>query len=155
MFFSIGDDASAPITLGLLRLVQPIEEVPFFYHVNSHAPYHFQRTDDLEVSTPHFKSVFSVYEGYDPLLQSKVRLIKNACNSICQTQAYTELFHEDTGIKFILNEYPEAEYIVYFPDADGDFSVFLLPRDICFALQEYNLPEEHPLHDILAYYEPK
>lgn len=141
------------ITIALVRLTKHIPDHEFFFKLNKQNNFTFSRVDDLILHGTYFNHYFPRFEGYHKSTKTRFTFIANRSSQNKQKKISTELFLYEENIKFLLNNQSEVEYILLSSEQFPDFSVILLPENLVFPVQEYNLSSEEELYQIIQYYE--
>ncbi len=144
-----GDDG----VIALVRLVKKVPDHEFFFHINRVNSFCFERIDDLVVEGIFYTYHFSVFRGYSKESRTCFRFINNKSISSTQNKEVTELFSGEEEVRYLLDAYPDTDYILTSPDKCADFSLILLPENLCFQLQEIPLGFDEKLFHTLQYYE--
>ena len=144
---------SDQITVGLLRLAANLPDYEFFFNLNRLNSFCFERKDDLIIQGDYFTYRFPVYEGYSKTQKVCYRLISNKSSESCQLKEITELFVDEAPVKALIPHFADSDFILFSTELSPDFSVILLPENLTFHLQHYELmPHEEHFH-IIQYYE--
>jgi len=151
--YDLDDIEFEDITIGLVRLAKNIPDHEFFYKVNKSNDFKFSRIKDLAFHGIYYDYYFPRFEGYHRFTKTCFTFISNKSSDSKQKKLQTELFSEEENIKFLLNNQTEVEYILHSPEQFPDFSVILLPENLVFPIQDYNLSSEEELYQIIQYYE--
>ncbi|MBP0613544.1 IPExxxVDY family protein [Chryseobacterium sp. cx-311] len=139
--------------IALVRLVKKIPDHEFFFHINYANSFCFERIDDLVVEGTFYTYHFSVFRGYSKESRTCFRFISNKSIFSIKNRELTELFSGEGEVKYLLEAYPDTDYILTSPDKCADFSLILLPENLCFQLQEIPLGFDERLFHTLQYYE--
>ncbi len=141
------------VMIALVRLVKRIPDHEFFFHINRINSFCFERIDDLVVEGVFYTYHFAAFRGYSRESRTCFRFISNKSVFSVQKKEVTELFAGEEEVKFLLEAYPDSDYILTSPDKCADFSLILLPENLCFQLQEIPLGFDEKLFHTLQYYE--
>ena len=141
------------ITIGLVRLAKNIPEYEFFFKINQNNDFKFSRIKDLVFQGVYYDYYFPRFEAYHNFTKTCFTFTTNQSSESKQKKIQTELFSEEENIKFLLNNQTEVEYILHSSEQFPDFSVILLPENLVFPIQDYNLSSEEELYQIIQYYE--
>lgn len=151
--YDFDDIESDDITIALVRLTKHIPDHEFFFRLNQNNDFNFIRIDDLILHGSYYNHFFARFEGYHKSTKTKFTFISNRSSQSTQNKLPTELFSHEEIIKFLLNNQSEVEYILLSSEQFPDFSVILLPENLVFPVQEFNLSSEEELYQIIQYYE--
>ncbi|MCY0970285.1 IPExxxVDY family protein [Chryseobacterium wangxinyae] len=151
--YDLDDIEFEDITIGLVRLAKNIPDHEFFFKININNDLKFSRIKDLVFNGIYYDYFFPRYEGYHKYTKTCFTFIANKSSESNQKKLQTELFAEEDNIKFLLNNQTEVEYILHSSEQFPDFSVILLPENLVFPIQDYNLSSEEELYQIIQYYE--
>ncbi|MBW7675832.1 IPExxxVDY family protein [Chryseobacterium chendengshani] len=151
--YDLDDIEFEDITIGLVRLAKNIPDHEFFFKINCSNDFKFSRIKDLTFHGIYYDYYFPRFEGYHRFTKTCFTFISNKSSDSKQKKVQTELFSEEENIKFLLNNQAEVEYILHSPEQFPDFSVILLPENLVFPIQDYNLSSEEELYQIIQYYE--
>ncbi len=139
--------------IALVRLVKDIPDYEFFYLLNKHNRFCFERIDDLVLEGSYFTYSFVVFRGY--CRESKVcfHFFGNRSVQSVQKKISDVLFPDEQETSWLMPLHPDADYILFTPDTYADFSVILLPENLCFQRQDLFLSADDSLYQIIQYYE--
>lgn len=151
--YDLDDIEFENITIGLVRLAKNIPDHEFFFKVNVNNDLKFSRIKDLVFNGIYYDYFFPRYEAYHKYTKTCFTFISNKSSESNQKKIQTELFSGEDNIKFLLNNQTEVEYILHSSEQFPDFSVILLPENLVFPIQDYNLSSEEELYQIIQYYE--
>lgn len=151
--YDLDDIEFEDITIGLVRLAKNIPDHEFFFKINRSNDFKFSRIKDLVFNGIYYDYYFPRFEGYHRFTKTCFTFISNKSSASKQKKLQTELFSEEENIKFLLNNHTEVEYILHSPEQFPDFSVILLPENLVFPIQDYNLSSDEELYQIIQYYE--
>jgi len=151
--YDLDDIEFEDITIGLVRLAKNIPDHEFFFKVNVNNDLKFSRIKDLVFNGIYYDYFFPRYEAYHKYTKTCFTFISNKSSESNQKKLQTELFSGEDNIKFLLNNQTEVEYILHSSEQFPDFSVILLPENLVFPIQDYNLSSEEELYQIIQYYE--
>lgn len=146
IFLDLDDDE--PINIGLLRLIKKIPDYEMFFEMNKINTYKFSRIEDLKVK----KFYFSRYQTYHPETKTIYQIISNKSASV-RIKTSNELFAQAEEIKYLLPKNKDVDFIFYAKDSVSDFSLFLLPENFLFKIQEFYLEPRNELYKLIQYYE--
>ena len=151
--FILDDFEEEDLLLGLIRTVKQLPDHEFFFHVNCINNFYFKKIEDLKYSGEFYDHCFSVYEGYDKVNKTCIKIIGNRSVSSVQKKEITELFIHEEKEKFLITKYKDIDYIIKTSDCIDDFSLILLQNSLAFEIQEYILSSEEELYQTIMYYE--
>ncbi|MCU7615463.1 IPExxxVDY family protein [Chryseobacterium sp. GMJ5] len=151
--YDIDDIECEDITIGLVRLAKHIPDHEFFFRINEKNNLNFSRIEDFVFHGSYFNYYFPRFEAYHKFTKTCFTFISNKSSESSQKKIQTELFSEEENIKFLLNNQTEVEYIIHSSEQFPDFSVILLPENLVFPIQDYQLSSEEELYQIIQYYE--
>lgn len=141
------------LCIGLVSMAKQVPDYAFFFKINQINPFCFQRIDDLVIEGFYYRYHFPVFEGYHSETKTQYRFIANKSSESFQKRQITELFSEEQNIKFLLNDFPNADYIIKSSDKFPDFSLLLQPENLVFKFQEILLSSNEELYQTIQYYE--
>lgn len=142
-----------PMTVGLLSLVRRLQDDEFFFHINRLNTFQVERVNDLVYAGSYFVYHFPVFRGYCPERKTEYSFISNRSSEVLIQKPVTELFAEESNVKFLLNSYQEIEYLIKTSDSYPDLSLLLMPENTTFAIKEICVEATDELYTILNYYE--
>ena len=151
--YDLGDIEFEDITIGLVRLAKNIPDHEFFFKINQSNDLTFSRIKDLVFHGVYYDYYFPRFEAYHKFTKTCFTFISNKSSESKLKKLQTELFSEEENIKFLLNNQTEVEYILHSSEQFPDFSVILLPENLVFPIQDYNLSSDEELYQIIQYYE--
>ena len=150
---SLDLDEEPEIEIGLLRLSKKMPEHEFFFHLNRHNPFQFSRIRDFIVQGEYFEHHFPRFEAYHHQTKTCIKIIKNLSADCVQLKPQTELFNPESNVKFLLNHHEDVDYILTASDGIADFSLILLPENLMFQIQNFQISPEEGLYQLIQYYE--
>ncbi len=153
MHFQITEDETDSLTLGLIRKAIPLDDILFFFKINSLSSFNFYRSKDLEIYTPHHRAVFPVWHSPNNATSPGVKFFGNKAILHDQHTDFQELFVQDADVTLLLNSYAEVDFITCWDNQDPDYSLLLLPNSLTFPVQEKLITIQHDLYNTLEYYE--
>jgi hypothetical protein len=147
------EDDYEEITLGLLRLAKEIPDHEFFYHLNSINSFGFSRIPDLVFHGNYYDYFFSRFEAFHTDSQICIHFIANKSSQSIRKRNTMELFAGESEIYFLLDHFQDVDYLVKTSELFDDFSLILLPENLTFPMQNFQLSSEEKLYQLLQYYE--
>lgn len=150
---TLDDTGEDDLRIALVRLVKKLPDYEIFFHVNTVNSFCFERIDDLVLEGTFYTYHFPVFSGYTHESKACFRFISNKSAFSIQKKQATELFTEEEEVRYLLDNYRETDYILSTADKCADFSLILLPENLCFQLQEIPLSSHEELFHIIQYYE--
>ncbi len=151
--YDFDDIESEDITIALVRLTKTIPDHEFFFKINRLNDLNFTRIDDVVFHGEYYEYFFPRYQAYHKNTKTYFTFFSNRSSVSIQKKEHTELFGDEKNIKFLLNNYPDVDYIIHSSDQFPDFFVISFPEDLVFSLQDYNLNSEEELYQTIQYYE--
>ncbi len=149
----LDDFDSDTITVGLLRLAANLPDYEFFFNLNRLNSFCFERKDDLVLQGEYFTYHFPVYRGYSKTEKVCYHCISNKSSESIQHREITELFVDENPVKTLIPHFSDSDFILFSAELSPDFSVILLPENLTFQLQHYELLPHEELYHIIQYYE--
>lgn len=141
-------DDDEPINIGLLRLIKKLPDYEMFFEMNKLNTYKFSRIEDLKVK----KFYFSRFQTYHPETKTIYQVLSNKSAPV-RKKTSNELFAQAEEIKYLMPKNKDADFIIYAKDSIPEFSLFLLPENILFQIQEFSLEPQNELYKLIQYYE--
>lgn len=138
--------------IGLIRLIKPIPDYEFFFHVNRQNPFYFSRIEDIIIEDKYYDYHFPRYKAYSKEIKTNIYIISNKSSERVQKTTITELLFDDETL-FLMGKYPDVDYITKTSNSIHDFSLLLLPENLAFKIQEFLLSSYEELYKIIQYYE--
>lgn len=140
------------VLVGILRLKQILPYHELFFKVNKLNPFHFSRKKDLKVEGFSGFYNFPIFETFDTVTQTKLRVIANQSYSFERKEKPIEglfdLIEED---KFFINQ--NVDFILFSNENCADFSAINFPIEYFYQLEEYSLSSEDELYQIILDYD--
>lgn len=146
LFLDLDDDE--PINIGLLRLIKNLPDYEMFFEINKINAIKFSRIEDLKIK----KFYFSRFQTYHPETKTIYQVISNKSAPV-KKNTNNELFAQTEEIKYLMPKNKDAAFIIYAKDSIPEFSLFLLPDNILFQIQEFSLQPQNELYKLIQYYE--
>jgi len=140
-------------TIGLVRLVKKIPDHEFVFQINRCNPFNFKRIEDIHIKGMYFDYVFTRFEAYSKDRKTCIWLIANKCSESQQKLEVVELFSNETESRNLMPEMGDVDYILTTSDSIHDFSLILLPENLAFQVQDFNLSSQDELYHLIQYYE--
>lgn len=141
------------ITLGLVRLAKQVPDFEFFYHVNALNSFQFSRITDLIFHGYYFDYEFPRFQAFHCDSKICLHFIANKSSRSFQKKTSMELFSAETDTKYLLEQYPDVDYIIWTSEPFDDFSLILLPEHLTFKTQCFQLSPEEEFYQLIQYYE--
>lgn len=145
------DDAS--IILGLVRLIKPVQDHELFFHINQINDLCFQRIDDFPIEKEYHSYSHSVFTAFHQGVQNCIQFISNKSIVHTKKKEIVELFTDEEDVNYLLPNFQDVDYIIKTSDNIDEFSVILLPENMMFQIQEYELTSEEEFYHLIQYYE--
>ena len=70
-----------------------------------------------------------------------------------QKKITTELFNTEEDTKYLLDHFPDVNYLIKTSEPFVYFSVILLPENLVFQIQDFELSPIEELYQLIQYYE--
>ncbi len=141
------------INIGLVRLAKPLPEHEFFYLLNDINHLSFKRIPDLDIEGEFFHYFHPVFEAYHREFKNQILFIKNRSTEVNKKKEITQLFADEDDVNFLLPNFKDVDYLIKTSDNIAEFSLILLPENIMFQIQNYELTSEEELYHLIQYYE--
>lgn len=151
--FTLEIDEDDEITLGLVRLVKEVPDYELFFHLNELNPFKFTRISDLIFHGEYYDYHFPRFEAYHQDSKICIHFIKNLSTHSIQKKKSTELFNTEEDTRYLLGNFPDVDYLIKTSEPFGDFSVILLPENLMFQIQDFQLSPIEELYQLIQYYE--
>ena len=151
--FSLEIEKDEEITLGLVRLTKEVPDYELFYHLNSINPFKFNRIKDLLFRGTYYDYYFPRFEAFHRTEKSCVHFIANHSSHSIQKKIPTELFNTEDSTKYLLENFPDVNYFIKSSEPFDDFSLILLPENLMFQIQDFQLSPNEELYQLIQYYE--
>lgn len=139
--------------IGLVRLVKPLPEHELFYQINQENQLSFKKIEDLDIQGEFFHYFHSVFEAYSRESKSCIKFIKNKSTEVNKKKEINTLFADEEDVKYLLPNFKDVDYIIKTSDNIPEFSLILLPENIMFQIQNFELTSEEELYHLIQYYE--
>lgn len=146
-------DEDDEITIGLIRLAKEVPDHELFYHINNLNPFQFKRISDLKLQGYYSDYFFPRYEAFHNDSQICIHIIANQSSESVQKKKSTELFTGEENLRYLLDDQNDVEYLIKTSEPFGDFSVILLPENLMFQIQDFQLSPHEALYQLIQYYE--
>lgn len=151
--FTLEIDEDEEITLGLVRLIKEVPDYELFHHLNILNPFKFSRISDFIFHGKYYDYHFPRFEAFHHDTKICIRFIANQSSESIQKAIPTELFNTEGDIKYLLEHSPDVNYLIKTSEPFVDFSVILLPENLVFQIQDYELSPFEELYQLIQYYE--
>ena len=151
--FTLDLDEEDDLTIGLARLAKEIPDHELFYHINTLNPFKLKRIADLTFHGTYYDYFFAQFEGFHHDTKSCIRFIANKSSGSKRTSQITELFVTETETGYLLDNYRDVDYLITTSEPFADFSVILLPENLMFQIQNFQISPEEGLYQLIQYYE--
>lgn len=149
----LSDEEEDDLTLGLVRLAKEVPDFELFFNINSLNRSKFSRIKDLK-KTGNYKDHFHPrFETYHFETKTCIQFISNKSSEFLAKKQQTELFSDEDDVHYLLPTYQEVDYIIKMSDVIPDFSLILLPENLMFPIQDYQLNSGSELFQLIQYYE--
>lgn len=151
--FTLEIDEDDAITLGLVRLIKDVPDYELFHHLNVLNPFKFSRTADLIFRGKYYDYHFPRFEAFHHDTKICIHFIANHSSESFQKKITTELFNTEEDTKYLLDHFPDVNYLIKTSEPFVDFSVILLPENLVFQIQDFELSPIEELYHLIQYYE--
>ncbi|QOW11405.1 IPExxxVDY family protein [Kaistella flava (ex Peng et al. 2021)] len=151
--FTLEIDEDDEITLGLVRLVKEVPDYELFYHLNILNPFKFTRIADLIYRGKHYDYYFPRFQSFHLDTQICIHFIANQSSQSIQKSLPVELFNTEGDTKYLLDHFPDVNYLITTSEPFDDFSLILLPENLLFQIQHFQLSPNEELYQLIQYYE--
>ena len=150
--FLDGED-DEDLTIGLVRLTKEIPDYELFYTINTINGSDFKRIEDLTKIGTYYDYSHPRFEAYQKDTKACIQFIANISAQSIQKQEVTELFVEEDNVNYLLPNHKDVDYLLKSSDSFADFSVILLPENLMFQMQDFELSSNDELYQLIQYYE--
>lgn len=151
--FTLEIEEDDEITLGLVRLIKEIPDYELFHHFNVLNTFKFKRIADLIFRGKYYDYHFPRFEAFHHDTKVCLHFISNQSSESFQKKISTELFNSEGDKKYLLEHFPDVNYIIKTSEPFADFSVILLPENLVFQIQDFTLSPSEELYQLIQYYE--
>ena len=151
--FTLEIEEDDEITLGFVRLVKEVPDYELFYHLNALNPFKFTRISDLIFHGKYYDYHFPRFEAFHHDTQICIHFIANQSSVSILKKNPTELFNNEGNTKYLLDDFPDVDYLIKTSEPFVDFSVILLPENLMFQIQDFQLSPIEELYQLIQYYE--
>ena len=151
--FTLEIEEDEEITLGLVRLIKEVPDYELFYHLNSLNPFKFTRIKDLLFQGTYYDYYYPRFQAFHHDSKICIHFIANKSSYSVQKKISTELFNTEVDTKYLLDHFPDVNYIIKTSEPFDDFSVILLPENLMFQIQDFQLSPIEELYQLIQYYE--
>lgn len=147
------EEEEESLQIGLARLVKPLPDHEVFFQINQYSGLHFERLDDFEISGKYYQYFHTVYKTYHRDSKTCIHFISNKSSSSVNKKEINQLFTDEEEMNYLLSECKDVDYLITTPDNIPEFSVFLLPENMMFQIQNFELSSDEELFHLIQYYE--
>ena len=151
--FTLEIEEDEEITLGLIRLAKEVPDYELFYHINSLNPFQFTRIKDIIYYGTYYDYYFPRFQAFHHDSKICIHITANKSSHSIQKKNPTELFNSEVDTKHLLEHSPDVDYFIKTSEPFGDFSVILLPENLMFQIQDFQLSPMEELYQLIQYYE--
>lgn len=151
--FTLEIDEDDAIILGLVRLIKDVPDYELFHHLNVLNPFKFSRIADLIFRGKYYDYHFPRFEAFHHDTKICIHFIANQSSESFQKKITTELFNTEGDTKNLLDHFPDVNYLIKTSEPFVDFSVILLPENLVFQIQDFELSPIEELYQLIQYYE--
>ena len=151
--FLLSEEEEDDLTIGLIRLTKNIPAHEFFYSINSVNQSKFKRIDDVKKEGSYYDYFHPRFETWHFDTKTCLQFIANKSSENFQKEEITELFVEETDINYLLPNHKDVDYILKTSDSYADFSLILLPENLMFHIEDFQLSSYEELYHLIQYYE--
>ncbi len=150
----LDEDEQEDFSLGLVRLTKNIAAHELFYHINNLNPDSpFRRIADIQKIGRYNDYLHICFEAHHCDNKTKTLFIENrSCQTIVK-EPQKELFSGEEDVNYLLPLHPDVDYILKTSDDIPDFSLILLPDNLMFPIQDFQLSSNDELFQLIQYYE--
>ncbi|RQP08425.1 MAG: IPExxxVDY family protein [Chryseobacterium sp.] len=151
--FLLEDDDDEPMLIGLIRLVRKLPLHEIFFELNKHNPFVFRRAKDFITTSFAGETAHAVFKAYDESSDTDFTMISNLSFETSLSAPADNLFGSYTVVSHILRAHHDVDFLLIVKDSIPDFSLILLPDNLCFQIQPYRLDPDLELYKQILYYE--
>ncbi len=151
--FTLEIEEDEEITLGLVRLVKEIPDYEIFFHLNKLNQFQFKRIKDLIIRGQYFDYFYPRFETFHHDSKICIHVIANRSYCSIQKKTSSELFINEDETRFLLEKFQDVDYLIKTSEPFGDFSVILLPENLLFQIQNFQLSPKEELYQLIQYYD--
>ncbi len=151
--FTLEIEEDDEITLGLVRLAKEVSDYELFYHLNMLNSFKFTRISDLSFHGTYYDYYFPRFQGFHHDTQICVSFIANHSSHSIQKKKSAELFNNEEDTKYLLENFNDVNYLIKTSEPFDDFSVILLPENLTFQIQDFQLSPMDELYQLIQYYD--
>lgn len=151
--FTLEIEEDKEITLGLVRLVKEVPDYELFFHLNKLNNFKFSRIKDIIHFGTYYHYHFPRFQAFHGDSQVCIHFILNKCSESHQIAKPTELFTGEEDVKYLLPNYTDVDYLLKTSEPFGDFSLILLPENLMFQIQDFQLSPMEELYQLIQYYD--
>ncbi len=151
--FTLEIEEDDEITLGLVRLAKEVPDYELFYHLNKLNSFKFSRIKDIIYYGDYYTYNFPRFQGFHNDTQICIHFIANKCSQSLQIKKSTELFNNEEDTKYLLPNFTDVDYLIKTSEPFDDFSLILLPENLMFQIQDFQLSPTEELYQLIQYYD--
>lgn len=149
----LSDDEDEDLTLGLVRLTKDVPDHELFFKINHNNESKFSRIDDLKKIGKYNDYYHSRFETYHFETKTCIQFIANKSSKYLEKKEQNELFSEEDIVNYLLPFHQEVDYIIKTSEIIPNFSLILLPENLMFPIQNFQLSSDDELYQLIQYYE--
>ena len=151
--FTLEIDEDDEITLGLVRLTKEVPNYELFYHLNAVNSLKFIRITDLIYHGKYYDYYFPRFEAFHHDTKICIHFIANQSGKSIQKGNPIELFNTEGDTKYLLDHFQDVDYLIKHSEPFDDFALILLPENLMFQIQGFQLSPIEELYQLIQYYE--
>lgn len=151
--FTLEIEKDDDIILGLARLAKEVPDFELFYHLNKLNDFKLNRITDLIYHGNYYDYYFPRFQGFHHETKICIQFIANHSSQSIQKKKSAELFNNEEDSMHLLENYQDVNYLIKTSEPFDDFSVILLPENLMFQIQEFELSSAEELYQLIQYYE--
>lgn len=151
--FTLEIDEDDEITLGLVRLAKEVPDYELFYHLNALNTFNFKRITDLVYHGKYYDYHYPRFQSFHHDNKICIQFIANKSSYSIQKSKQTELFNTEEDTRHLLDHFPDVNYLITTSEPFDDFSLILLPENLMFQIQDFQLNPTEELYQLIQYYE--
>lgn len=146
------DEPEEDLQIGLLRLAKEVPDYELFYHINLLNNFQFSRIEDFVYHGNYYDYFFPRFQSFYSESKVCIQFIANKSSHYLQKEVSNELFSEEAENEILLKHFQEADYLIKTSEPFDDFSVILLPENLTFQIQNFQLSSQDELYALMQYY---